>query len=194
MLDVIHFIHFVTACTKIHALLIFAQQKKKKMQFSEISFQKKVVNKLLHTVEPLWKCQGCPTKVAKYGPFPCIILYKSYLLYHLWQATSFERPPFWVAFVEGFHCIHEVPSHLQCKFYHKFPINLDLFPESPWKVFIFDPSEFLGTVLLCWLVVRLCMLPASSYYDLRIIHKIEWIWNLCSFLNNQLSFRLKEYM
>ena len=53
---------------------------------------------------PLWKGQGCLTKVAKFGPFPCTILYKSCLFYPSWQATSFERPPSWVAFIEGFHC------------------------------------------------------------------------------------------
>ena len=55
--------------------------------------------------EPLWKGQECLTKVAKLGPFPCTILYKSCLFYPSWQATPFERPPSWVAFIEGFHCI-----------------------------------------------------------------------------------------
>ena len=40
------------------------------------------------------------------SPFPCTILYKSCLFYPSWQDTSFKRPPFWVAFIEGFHCIH----------------------------------------------------------------------------------------
>ena len=57
------------------------------------------------TVEPLWKGQESLTKVAKFGPFPRTILYKSYLFYPSWQATSFERPLSWVAFIEGFHCI-----------------------------------------------------------------------------------------
>ena len=52
-----------------------------------------------YTVEPLWKGQGCLIKVAKFGPFPCIILSKSCLFYPSWQAISFERPPFWVAFI-----------------------------------------------------------------------------------------------
>ena len=60
-----------------------------------------------HTVEPLWKRQECLTKVAKFGPFPYNILYKSCLFYPSWQATSFERPPSWVAFIEGFHCISD---------------------------------------------------------------------------------------
>ena len=50
-----------------------------------------------YTVEPLWKRKECLTKVAKFGPFPCTILYKSCLFYPSWQATSFERPP-WVTF------------------------------------------------------------------------------------------------
>ena len=59
--------------------------------------------------EPLWKGQGCLTKVAIFDPFPFTILYKS-CLFHLcispsWQTTSFERPPSWVAFLEGFHCV-----------------------------------------------------------------------------------------
>ena len=59
---------------------------------------------LQNTEEPLWKGQECLTKVTKCGPFPCIILYKSCLFYPSWQATCFERPPSWVAFIEGFHC------------------------------------------------------------------------------------------
>ena len=58
-----------------------------------------------YTVEPLWKGQESLTKVAKFGQFQCTILYKSCLFYPSWQVTSFERPPFWVAFIEGFHCI-----------------------------------------------------------------------------------------
>ena len=46
-----------------------------------------------NTVEPLWKGQECLTTVAKFGPVLCTILYKSYLFYPSWQATSFERPP-----------------------------------------------------------------------------------------------------
>ena len=57
------------------------------------------------TVEALWKGQECLTKVAKLVPFPCTILYNTCLFYPSWQATSFERPPSQVAFIEGFHCI-----------------------------------------------------------------------------------------
>ena len=57
------------------------------------------------TVEPLLKGQESLTKVAKFGPYSHTILYKSYLFYPSWQATSFERPPSWKAFIEGFHCI-----------------------------------------------------------------------------------------
>ena len=57
------------------------------------------------TVEPLWKGQESLTKVAKFGPFRRIILYKSCLFCPSWQATSFERPPNWVAFIKGFHSI-----------------------------------------------------------------------------------------
>ena len=64
------------------------------------------------TVEPLWKGQGCLTKVVRFDPFSCTILYKSCLFYPSWQATSFERPPSWVAFLEGFHCI--IPYKLYC--------------------------------------------------------------------------------
>ena len=62
-------------------------------------------SQIWYTVEPLWKGQESLTKVAKFGQFQCTILYKSCLFYPSWQATSFERPPFWVAFIEGFHCI-----------------------------------------------------------------------------------------
>ena len=57
------------------------------------------------TVEPLWKGQECIRQVGKFGPFSIPILYISCLFYSSWQATSFERPPSWVAFIEGFQCI-----------------------------------------------------------------------------------------
>ena len=41
----------------------------------------------------------------KIWSIPCTILYKSCLSYPSWQTTSFERPPLWMAFIEGFHCI-----------------------------------------------------------------------------------------
>ena len=58
------------------------------------------------TVGPLWKSQECLTKFAKFCPFLCTILYKSCVFNLSWHATPFERPPFWVAFIEGFHCIY----------------------------------------------------------------------------------------
>ena len=61
-------------------------------------------NSSRNTVEPLWKGQGSLSKVAKFGLFPRTILYKSCLFYPWWQVTSFQRPPSWVAFIEGFHC------------------------------------------------------------------------------------------
>ena len=60
-------------------------------------------------MEPLWKGQGSLTKVAKFGPFPCTILYKSCLFYPSWQATSFERPPSWGAFI---HVYRGVPLYI----------------------------------------------------------------------------------
>ena len=55
------------------------------------------------TVEPLCKDQERLTKIAKFGPFPCTILSKSCLFYPSLEVTCFERPPFWVTFIEGFH-------------------------------------------------------------------------------------------
>ena len=69
---------------------------------------------LINTVEPLWKGQECLTKVAKFGPFSCTILYKWCLFYPLWQATSFERPPSWVAFIEGFDCMSRTVKNPTC--------------------------------------------------------------------------------
>ena len=74
-------------------------------------------------MEPLWKGQESLTKVAKFGPFPCTILYKSYLFYPSWQATSFERPLSWVAFIEGFHCSALTGACFAC---------LQLFSAWPW--------------------------------------------------------------
>ena len=57
------------------------------------------------TVEPLWKDQECLTKVVKFGPFPCTLpctlLYKSCLFYPSLEATTFDRAPSWVTFIEG---------------------------------------------------------------------------------------------
>ena len=64
-------------------------------------------------MEPLWKCQESLTKFAKFGRLPRTILYKSRLSYPSWQTTSIERPPSWVAFLEGFDCIFTVQK-LQC--------------------------------------------------------------------------------
>ena len=66
---------------------------------------------LVNTVESLQKGQECLTKGAKFGTFACTILYKSCLFYPSWQATSFERPPSWVAFIDGFHCICNEIKH-----------------------------------------------------------------------------------
>ena len=46
-----------------------------------------ICNMNQNTVEPLWKGQESLTKVAKFGPFPRTILYKSYLFYPSWKAT-----------------------------------------------------------------------------------------------------------
>ena len=67
------------------------------------------------TVEPLWKGQEILTKVAKFGPFPRTIFYKSCLFYPSWQATSFERTPSGVAFIEGFHCTSKSPKTNESK-------------------------------------------------------------------------------
>ena len=85
---------------------MFFYIKKSIFWYKKISFDiRKSIFRFSDTVKPLWKGQECLTKVAKFGPFPCTILYKSCLFYPSWQATSFERPPSWVAFIEGFHCI-----------------------------------------------------------------------------------------
>ena len=73
----------------------------------------------LHTVKPLWKGQECLTKVAKFGPFPCTILNKSWLFYPSWQAASFERPTFWVAFIERFYCMLISKQHFWYIFLNK---------------------------------------------------------------------------
>ena len=65
------------------------------------------------TVKPFWKGQECLSKVAKFGSFPCTILYKPCLFDSSRQATSFERPLSWVAFIEGFHCIYHCRNRVQ---------------------------------------------------------------------------------
>ena len=83
------------------------------------------------TVSHNWKGQESLTKVAKFDQFPCTILYKSCLFYPSWQATSFERPPYWVAFIEGFHCT---------KFNQYLPVvltSLNLSDSRFWKLVMF---------------------------------------------------------
>ena len=58
-----------------------------------------VFNSNSNTVEPLWKGWESLTKVAKFGPFPRTILYKTCLFYPLMKATTFDRPPSRVAFI-----------------------------------------------------------------------------------------------
>ena len=53
-----------------------------------------------NTVEPLWKGQECLTTIVNFGTFQCTILDTQCLFYSSWQATSFERPPSRVAFIE----------------------------------------------------------------------------------------------
>ena len=68
----------------------------------------------IYTVKPLWIAQEFLTKVAKFGPFPCTIRYKSCLFYPSCQANSFERLPSWMAFIEGFHvhrCVSKLSRH-----------------------------------------------------------------------------------
>ena len=57
------------------------------------------------TMTPLWIGHECLTKLTKFGPYPCTILYKLCLFYPWSQAIYFKRPPSWVAFIEGLHCI-----------------------------------------------------------------------------------------
>ena len=149
-----------------------------------------MVSHALHTAEPLWKGQECLIKVAKFGPFPCTILYKSCLFYPSWQATSFERPPFWMAFVEGFHCMYT-----QCSLRNQWckggSIN--------WKGIVLDVKGTLGIHLLnhddvikwkhfprYWLFVREIQRPAVNYP-----HKGQWreamMFSLISTLNKRLS-------
>ena len=89
--------------------------------------------KFTYAVEPLRKGQECLTKVAKFGLFLCIILYKSCLFYPSWQATSFERPPFWVAFIEGFHCILNGPAQIILELWLLFQIQAT--DEEQWRWF-----------------------------------------------------------
>ena len=93
-----------------------------------------------NTVEPLWKGQESLTEVAKFGQFPCTILYKSCLLYPSWQATSFERPPFWVAFIEGFHCITTTKQSTikTCAYFMGYTCDRDSWTR---KTKIFNPWE-----------------------------------------------------
>ena len=83
-------------------------------------------------MEPLWKGQECLIKIAKFGPFPCTILYKSCSFYPSWQATSFERPSSGVAFIEGFHCNTNVGNAPHIYSTHN-KRHLIFFPRIQWK-------------------------------------------------------------
>ena len=61
-------------------------------------------------------------------------------IYHSWQATSFERPPSWVAFIEGFHCTCII-------FYHTVQRSVSNWHTSWWKTgscwfFIINTKSF----------------------------------------------------
>ena len=103
-------------------------------------------------MEPLWKGQESLTKVAKFGPFPCTILYKSCLFYPSLQATSFDRPPSLVpslvAFIEGFNCISN--SIFNSSISIPFPVlEFELSCNSNFGIELTQPyMQWLGTELV----------------------------------------------
>ena len=54
---------------------------------------------------PSGKAKNVSLKLQNLAHFHAPFFSKSCLFYPSWQATSFERPLFWVAFMEGFNCI-----------------------------------------------------------------------------------------
>ena len=158
-------------------------------------------------MEPVWKGQDCLNKVAKFGPFPCTILYKSCLFYPSTQASSFERPPSWVAFITGFQYIsiyhkshiHDMAHELyteQSKFHHWHQyhitrllgfvvllIHMDI--ALPYVIFsIGDPLTVWSFIVVlsfstpCLFVMHFCI-----DYDCLIIsvlvHRCTTGWNGC---------------
>ena len=72
--------------SRTHALMVIY---KRAYQTWETHFSKRF---WVNAVGLPRKGQERLTKVAKFGPFACTILYESCLFYPSWQATSFERP------------------------------------------------------------------------------------------------------
>ena len=134
-------------------------------------------------MEPLWKGQECLTKVAKFGRFPCTILCKSCLFYPSWQATSFERPPSWVTFIEVFHCICQPRwmghgQHLNLKWIWMDDVTLSL-------TLNVRGSSYLGlTRSISWLLMTWLLASPG--------HQHPWYWpcrigKFLSYLNNDFN-------
>ena len=65
-----------------------------------------------HTVEPLWKSQECLTKVAKFGPFPCTILYNSCFILPLMTGHLFWKATILVGLYRGVPLYKAVSAEL----------------------------------------------------------------------------------
>ena len=124
-----------------------------------------------NTVQPLWKGQEFLTKIGKFGPFPYIILYKSCLFYPSCQATSFERPPSWVAFIEGFHCIHvfEVLSPQFCRYL------VTLFDDNNSTSTVISHRTSIASVLRYWMILPQIRMSGSfsEEYNWRDLYKAK---------------------
>ena len=143
-----------------------------------------------YTVEPLWKRKECLTKVAKFGPFPCTILYKSCLSYPSWQATSFEGHLGWPLNIDVFQCIFLLSlvflflSHTYCLHMKLKWLLLCEFHNILWHIFTFFicfiafmnlskmcHSKGCDMVMLWWALLLLCCYGCDSIpcrYDVTI--------------------------
>ena len=144
----------------------------------------------MYTVEPLWKGQECLTKIAKFGPFPCAILYKSCLFYPSSQVTSFERPPSWLASIQGFqyisiyHKIHVYGAWI-VHWTVEIPSLMHMDIALPYVIFsIDDPLTVWSFILeLSFSYLRLFVMHFCMDYDCWIIavlvHGCTAGWNVC---------------
>ena len=83
---------------------------------------------------------------------------KTMFIYPLSKATSFERPPSWVAFIEGFHCNFILPFNEASKLLNNFRMmyNITTYKSSqtPASYYTYAPTFHKPDMYLLYEVVQ----------------------------------------
>ena len=132
------------------------------------------------TVEPFWKGQECLPKVAKFGTFPCTVLYKSCFFYPSWQATSFERPPFGWPLLRGSTLLIQFST---CwivyykRFIHILNYTLDWLKLSRYNQFENNNTIMLSVPYTQYHALSTCVARASA----GMVLNLNWVSNISRF-------------